>query len=155
MARAQITNAAGHTEDVENSSKPWTATLRVDSASFFDAKPGLLTKNITIVDHSESFFVKSPPSHVLQTTNHYTAPEVLFGWGAGFRSDIWALGCLIYELRAGFPLFMCAINNPPLAAIEEINLVLGEIPSSWMYVQFNEKGYLERGQCENPVDLSG
>ena len=23
-----------------------------------------------------------------------------------------------------------------------------------MHVQFNEKGYLERGQCENPMDLS-
>ena len=51
----------------------------VDSISFFDAEPGVLTKNITIVDHSESFFVKSPPSHELHTTNHYTAPEVLCG----------------------------------------------------------------------------
>ena len=102
----------------------------VDSASFFGAKPGLLTKNITIVNHSKFFFVKSPLSYVLQTINYYIAPEVLFGWGASFRLDIWALGCLIYELRAGFPLFICAINNPPLVAIEEINLVLREIPSS-------------------------
>ena len=52
----------------------------VDSISFFDALPGVLTKNIIIVDHSESFFVKSPPpSHELHTTNHYTAPEVLCG----------------------------------------------------------------------------
>ena len=126
----------------------------VDSASFFDAEPGFLTRNITIVDHSESFFVKSPPSHELHTTNHYTAPEVLFGSDASFCSDIWALGCLIYEIRAGFPLFVCAINNTPIEAVGEIIVLLGKIPSSWNDVQFNEEGYLERDGCENPVDLS-
>lgn len=67
----------------------------VDSVSFFDAKPGILTKNMTIVDHREFFFVKSPPSHELHTANHYAAPEVLFGWDASFSLDIWVLGCLL------------------------------------------------------------
>ena len=126
----------------------------VDSISFFDAEPGVLTENITIIDHSESFFVKSPPSHELHTTNHYTAPEVLCGWDASFSSDIWALGCLIYELRSGFPLYACAINNTPVDAIQETILRLGKFPSSWSHVQFNQEGYLERDGCEDPVDLS-
>ncbi len=126
----------------------------VDSVSFFDAQPGLLTKNITIVDHSESFFVKSPPPHELHTTNHYTAPEVLFGWDSSLRSDIWALGCLIYEVRAGFPLFLCAMNNKPLNAIEKFILLLGKIPPTWTHVQFNKNGFLERDGCKNPVDIS-
>lgn len=51
----------------------------VDSAYFFKADPGLLTKNIVVIDHSESFFIKSPPNQELQYTNYYAAPEVLFG----------------------------------------------------------------------------
>lgn len=90
----------------------------VDSISFFDAKPGLVTKNITIVD-SQSFFVKSPP-YELRTTNHYIAPKVLFGWETSFRSVVWALGCRIYEMRAGFPLFITAMYNPPIKAVAEI-----------------------------------
>ena len=126
----------------------------VDSLSFFDAEPGLLTKNITIVDHSESFFVKSPPSHKLHTTNHYAAPEVLCGWGASFSSDIWPLGCLIYELRSGFSLYSCDMYQTPVDAIQDTILRIGEFPSSWSHVQFNQKGYLERDGCEDPVDLS-
>lgn len=126
----------------------------VDSVSFFDTQPGLLTKNITILDHSESFFVNSPPPHQLHTTNHYTAPKVLFGWDSSFRSDTWALGCLINELRAGFPLFPCVMSNSPLSAIEEFILLLGKVPPAWTHVQFNKKGYLERDGCENPVDIS-
>ena len=121
----------------------------VDSASFFDAEPRLLTKNITIVDHSESFFVKFPPSHEIRTTNYYTAPEVLCGWDASFHSDIWALGCLIYEMRAGYYLFSTAINNPPLEAVGQIIEMLGSVPPSWNHIRFNGDGYLEQDGSED------
>ena len=107
----------------------------VDSASFFDAEPRLLTKSITIVDHGESFFVNSPP-HELSTTNHFTAPEVSFGWDASFHSDIWELGCVIFEMRAGHHLFAEAVGG--------ITEMLGSLPPSWNHVRFNEEGYLEQ-----------
>ena len=113
-------------------------------ASFFDAEPRLLTKNITIVDHSESFFVKDPPSHEIRTTNYYTAPEVLCGWDASFHSDI---GCLIYEMRAGYHLFATAVDNPPLEALGQIIDLIGSAPSSWNHVRFDEEGYLDRDGC--------
>lgn len=47
--------------------RPGRPRYLVDSISFFDAEPGLLTNGITIVDHSESFFVKPLPSHALHT----------------------------------------------------------------------------------------
>ena len=79
---------------------------------------------------------------------------MLCGWGASFSSDIWPLGCLIYELRSGFPLYACAINNTPVDAIQETILRIGKFPSSWSHVQFNQEGYQERDGCEDPVDLS-
>lgn len=103
--------------DIER--RPGRPCYLVDSTSFFDAEPRLLTNNITIVDHSESFFLKFLPPYEHQTTNQFTAPEVLFGWSARFNLDIWALGCLIYEMRAGFPLFLTAINNRKLSSCLE------------------------------------
>ncbi|MCJ1347973.1 hypothetical protein MMC31_006203 [Peltigera leucophlebia] len=129
--------------------RPWTTTLPSRFSIFLDAEPRLLTKNITIVDHSESFF-KFAPSREDRRSYHYTAPEVLFGWNPSFHSDIWALGCLIFEMRAGYYLFSTAIDNPPLEAVGQIVELLGKTPSSWNNVRFNEEGYLERDGCQNP-----
>lgn len=122
----------------------------VDSAYFFKADPGLLTKNIVVVDHSESFFIKFPPNQELQYTNYYAAPEVLFGWD--IYSDIWAIGCLIYEILSGTPLFHLAIH-PPNEALYQITEVLGKLPPSWGLAQSNDKSDLGPHGTEDPVDL--
>lgn len=122
----------------------------VDSACFFDAEPQLLTKNITIVGHSQSFFVEFPPSHELRITYDFTAPEVLFGWDVSFYSDIWALGCVIYEMRRGYHMFYESILNPPFVTVEQIAEILGSVPSSWNHLRFNEKGYVDQDGCRSP-----
>lgn len=127
----------------------------VDSAHFFKADPGLLNKNIIIADHSESFFINSRPPQEVQTTNYYAAPEVCCGRHASIYSDIWAIGCLIYEMRSGSPLFSLAIQNPPLEALSQITGVLGELPPDLQIAQFNEDAYLDRDGCENLADLTG
>lgn len=106
----------------------------VDSACFFDAEPQILTKKITIVDHGESFFV-NPPDELSPTIN-FTTSEHLLGWDASFDSDIWELGCIIYEIRAGHHLFAEAVGN--------IMGMLGNIPPSWNHVPFDEEGHLEQ-----------
>lgn len=103
----------------------------VDSAYFFKADPGLLTKNIVVVDHSESFLIKSPPNQELHYTNYYAAPEVLFGWDVDVYSDIWAIGCLICERLSGTPLCHLTIQNPPNKALYQITEVLGKFPPGW------------------------
>lgn len=66
MAQARITSAAGQPEVVSH--KLWPRYL-VDSPSFFAAEPRLLTKNTSIADHSESFFVESA---LLMNSAHLT-----------------------------------------------------------------------------------
>lgn len=103
----------------------------VDSAYLFKADLGLPTKNIVIVDHSESFFIKSPPLQEVQPTIYYAAPEVLFGSSPDFCSDVWAIVCLIYDMRSGTPLLYLAIQNRPFFAVYQIILVLGQLPPCW------------------------
>lgn len=100
-----------------------------------------MTKNIAIVDHSESFFVKSPPLQELQYNNYYAASEVLFGWDLDVYSDIWAIGCLRYEIRSGTPLFHLGIQNQPSEALSHIIGMLGKPPPHWDLVQSNDNSY--------------
>ena len=38
-------------------------------------------------------------------TPNYISPEVLNKEGHGFQADVWALGCVMYELLVGQPPF--------------------------------------------------
>ncbi|KAJ6451500.1 hypothetical protein C8R47DRAFT_1259480 [Mycena vitilis] len=43
--------------------------------------------------------------HKPGTVMNYLSPEARFENRAGLEADVWALGCAIFEIRAGFPLF--------------------------------------------------
>lgn len=99
----------------------------VDSAYFFKADPEVLNKNTII--HQE-----------LHDTKCYAAPEISFGWDVDVYSDIWAIGCLIYEMLSGTPLFHLAIQNLPNEAFYQITDVLGRLPPHWGLAQSNDEG---------------
>ncbi len=51
----------------------------------------------------------------------YRAPEVIFDLGYNFEIDMWSLGCILYELYKGEPLF------PGVNEIEQIYLIMEKI----------------------------
>lgn len=50
-------------------------------------------------------------------TPYYMSPELINGHPYDVKSDIWALGCLVYELCAGHPPFHEARTQPELASM--------------------------------------
>lgn len=50
-------------------------------------------------------------------TPYYMSPELINGQPYDIKSDVWALGCLIYELCAGHPPFHEARTQPELAVL--------------------------------------
>lgn len=70
---------------------------------------------IKILDFGLSIFSQAHSQHLTQTgelvgTIFYMSPEQCLGRRADHRSDIYSLGCIVYELLSGAPPFSC--DNP-------------------------------------------
>ena len=86
----------------------------------------LLQENVTIIDFGQSFFAKHPPDgYQPATVDQYMAPETRFESRVVIASDVWALACIIYEIRTGTPLF-----DDFLILMQLVEL-LGKFPDRW------------------------
>lgn len=124
------------------SREPSTPEYLVGSAEFFRAGPGLLTEDVSIIGYTDSFRIKIPEA--LSTDeeklpNGFAAPEILFGFKGNFPSDLGALGCIIYQIRAGRLLFPCSVDVSPAGAIKEIVDTIENLPTVFAGIKFNEE----------------
>jgi len=62
------------------------------------------------------------------TTRHYRAPEVILELGWTFPSDMWSLGCILFELYTGETLFQTHDDHQHLAMM--CHRLNGELPPS-------------------------
>lgn len=92
-------------------------------------KKELLTPAIRIIDFGEWFQRDNPPAE-LGIPMSYRAPESFFGHQASEASDVWALGCLVYEIVANKPLLWSFFGGG-LSTLQELVATLGPLPKSW------------------------
>ncbi|CCD11835.1 unnamed protein product [Trypanosoma congolense IL3000] len=62
------------------------------------------------------------------STRHYRSPEVVLGLGWMYPTDMWSMGCIIYELFTGRLLYDTHDNLEHLHLMEK---TLGRLPSDW------------------------
>ena len=86
-----------------------------------------ISNNIVLIDYGLSFHLDNPPYWVGTITN-YLAPECYFENHISKASDVWALGCVIYELFTGQRLFKHDNVDKVMAQMVPI---LGLFPSKW------------------------
>ena len=70
-------------------------------------------KQIKIIDFGSSVYYKKDKIFNYIQTRYYRSPEVLIGLDITPKIDIWSLGCIIYEMLRGYPLFK-ALNYQDL-----------------------------------------
>ncbi|KAG4432860.1 hypothetical protein IFR05_011660 [Cadophora sp. M221] len=85
------------------------------------------TGNLGIVDFGESFFLNDAPQG-LGTPARFCSPELMLERKCSQVSDVWALACTIFEMRAGYTLFQSFVASDE-EALGSILTRLGSAPS--------------------------
>ena len=64
------------------------------------------THRLKVIDLGSACSEKHFPFQYIQS-RYYRAPEILLGISYDISIDLWSIGCIIYELMTGNPLFNC------------------------------------------------
>ena len=113
----------------------------------------LLQESIIVGDFGQSYIIASPPpSYKPGTVLNYQSPEARFEGRVGLETDIWALGCAIFEIRAGFPLFEPFLGSDVVILKQTVE-TLGRPPDPW-WAAFKQRAlwFEEDGQPKNEQD---
>lgn len=96
--------------------------------SIIDEK-SLMNSEFIITDFGNSFFYSKRTTDEIQD-RLYRAPEIILNLKYGYGCDIWSLGCMIYELLTGSPLFEPEENelNKDINHLFLMEKLLGPIP---------------------------
>jgi serine/threonine-protein kinase SRPK3 len=91
----------------------------------------LLQESVTIIDYGQSYAIACPPrDYEPGTALNYVPPEARFEGRIGLEADVWALGCAIFEIRAGSPLFEPFFGSDVDILIQTVG-TLGRLPDPW------------------------
>ena len=130
---------------------PAMLVASVENSKISDAT--LLQESVVLSDFGQSYFVASPPpSYKPGTVLNYQSPEARFEGRAGLEADIWALGCAIFEIRAGFALFESFLGSD-VDILRQTVETLGRLPDPW-WAAFEQRAlwFEEDGQPKNEQD---
>lgn len=94
--------------------------------------PQFISEDIVLVDFGCAFPLNSPPSSPdgIGLTMSYSAPEVIIDSKMSAYSDIWALGCVIFEIRSGGQLFGDWIGTKD-DILRQMVQAFGKLPEPW------------------------
>ena len=110
----------------------------VQPTSFSSVASEHVYEKILLIDLGEAFFQLSPPPKGVGTPVSYCSPELILQGKASASSDIWALSCTMFEMRAGFPLFESFIRSSN-EVLREMIRILGTPPKPlWPFLEQHE-----------------
>lgn len=101
-----------------------------------------LTEQPCIVDFGESFDMVEPPQD-LSTPGPYRSPELILDCAAGIGSDLWALGCTLFEIRTGRKLFGTFYDDDNSYLVAMVQ-VLGPFPEPWWSTTWTKRRRMYR-----------
>ncbi|KAG6864085.1 hypothetical protein C0991_000262, partial [Blastosporella zonata] len=110
-------------------------------------------ENILLIDFGQSFRGPQPPEgYHPATAPHYQPPESRFDGRINMSSDIWALACTIFQIRAGFPLFESFFGTDD-DVLKEMVATLGKLPETWWHLFENRHLWFDEDGNPKPQEL--
>lgn len=114
---------------------PVEVVAPIDNASL--SSSSFLKEDVIVSDFGQSFAMDClPEDYEPATVVHYASPEARFESRISLASDIWALACTIFEIRAGFPLFESFLGDEA-EVLKQMVQMLGKLPGPW-WTAFDE-----------------
>lgn len=109
------------------------------------------TNEPQINDLGEAFQVESPPDYV-GIPPPYRSPELFleknYTSSTALHSDLWALGCTIFELRTGRQLFNCFDDDDDEFLIAMAR-ILGKMPEPWWSSTWESRKRIYRDEADS------
>ncbi|KAG0650382.1 Dis1-suppressing kinase [Hyphodiscus hymeniophilus] len=109
---------------------PCTPIYTINAISMKEVDPQWLSDQTMIIDFGIAF-LQEQSSIYIGTPKSYCAPEFMFHSPRSVSSDIWALGCTIFEIRTGCQLFAYKGKPTRSQSLMEMVRVLGTLPLKW------------------------
>ncbi|CAA7268662.1 unnamed protein product [Cyclocybe aegerita] len=103
----------------------------------------ILQEDVLLIDFGQAFSISRPP-------------KARFEGKIGLPSDIWSLACMIFEIRAGFPLFEAFLGGDD-EVLKEIVATLGKLPEPWWnafenrHCWFDENGTVKASELQQTM----
>lgn len=116
-------------EEGQPRSEPTAPEYLVYPIRWADIDPQHIANQACLIDFGESFKVSHPPEE-LGTPGPYRSPELILDNSAGIASDLWALGCTLFEIRTGRKL-ISPFGDEDGDYLESVVLLLGRLPEPW------------------------
>jgi serine/threonine-protein kinase SRPK3 len=91
----------------------------------------LLQESVVLIDFGQSYAIgRKPVDYRPAGPRHYLAPETYFDRQMSPAADVWAFGCVLFEIRAGSPLFDPFFDSSNMV-LRQIVETLGRLPDLW------------------------
>ncbi|KAF2449339.1 kinase-like protein [Karstenula rhodostoma CBS 690.94] len=85
---------------------------------------------VKIVDFGQSFRSTDVPER-FYVPLPLQAPEIVFRDRVDWRVDLWSMGCILFELVVGQPLFDSFMTTPTILVRQMLELASDELPERW------------------------
>ncbi|KAG6847096.1 hypothetical protein H0H93_010109 [Arthromyces matolae] len=112
-----------------------------------------LQEEVMLIDFGQAFYgVRPPKGYKPATLPSYQPPECHFNGKMTMSFDIWALGCTIFQIRAGSPLFETFFQEEE-EVLRQIVSTLGKPPESWWHLYIDRHLWFDEDGNPKPHEL--
>lgn len=142
----KIVTASGDDHDLPTAPQYLVYPVNWDSITADASLSHLISGKACIIDFGESYEISTPPAE-LGIPQAYCPPEYALEGKVGIASDLWALGCTLFEIRTGRKLFD-TFDDDLDEHLCKIAMVLGKFPEPWWSETWEQRRYYFENEAD-------